>query len=178
MHELQDVVQIVLLFVQLSFSAFGGITTVLPEMQHVVVDSRHWLTAQQFVDVYALGQTTPGPGSMMVIGIGYKVAGVPGAILALLATIGPMSVVTYIVASEWDRLRDWRWRAPIEHGIMPVTVGLLLAGTYVLVRLSTTDWKGAVLVGAAALLFLTRRVNPVFIILLGGIAGVLYSHFP
>jgi chromate transporter len=163
----------VLLFGELSFSAFGGLTTVLPEMQQVVVNSRHWLTAQEFADVYALGQTTPGPGSMMVIGIGYKVAGIAGAIVALVAMLGPVSIITYGAAAEWDRLREWRWRPPTEHGIMPVTVGLLLAGTYTLVHLTATDWGGLLIMVAAALLFLSRRINPAFIILFGGVAGML-----
>jgi 4-amino-4-deoxy-L-arabinose transferase-like glycosyltransferase len=74
-----------------------------------------------------------------------KVAGVAGAIAALVAMLGPVSIITYGAAAEWDRLREWRWRPPIEHGIMPVTIGLLLAGTYTLVRLTATDWGGVVI---------------------------------
>jgi chromate transporter len=176
MHALSELVRLILFFTELSFSALGGITSVLPQFERVAVDSRHWLTAQQFVDIYALGQATPGPGSMMVIGVGYVVAGVPGGILALLATFGPLSVVTYFVASEWDRLSNWRWRPPIEHGIMPVTVGLMLAGAFTLVRSAATDWTGALIVAVAAGLFLSRHVNPVLIIILGGVAGLLSAR--
>jgi chromate transport protein ChrA len=56
---------------------------------------------------------------------------------------------------------------------MPVTVGLLLAGTYTLVHLTATDWGGLLIMVAAALLFLSRRINPAFIILFGGVAGML-----
>ena len=48
-----------------------------------------------------------------------------------------------------------------------VAVGLLLAGTYTLVRLTETDWSGVAIIGAAALLFLSRRINPAFVILFG-----------
>ena len=176
MHTLHELAQLVLFFIELSFSAFGGMTSALPELEHIAVNSRHWLTAQQFVEVYALGQATPGPGSMLVIGVGYVMAGVPGGLLALLATLGPVSVVTYFVASMWDRLRHWRWRPPVEHGIMPVTVGLLLAGSFTLVRSTAIDGAGALIVAAAAGLFLSGRVNPVLIIIGGGVAGVLSAR--
>jgi chromate transporter len=149
------------------------VTSVLPQLEHVAVHSRHWLTAQQFVDIYALGQATPGPGSMMVIGVGYIVAGVPGGIAVLLATLVPIGIVTYFVASQWDRLSTWRWRPPIEHGVIPVTVGLLLAGSFTLVYRTATDWTGALVVLVAGALFLSGRVNPVLIIILGGAVGLL-----
>jgi chromate transporter len=175
-HGLQELPRVILTFVDLGFSAFGGVTSTLPELEHIAVSSNHWMTSQQFVDIYALGQATPGPGSMMVIGVGYFAAGWPGGIAALLAMLIPLAILTYVVGAEWDRLRNWRWRPPIEHGIIPVTVGLLLAGSFTLVHNTATDWLGALVVAAAAGLFLSRRVNPVVIIILGGVAGLLTSR--
>jgi chromate transporter len=175
-QNLQEIPRLILVFFELGFSAFGGVTSTLPQLQHIAVTQRHWITSQQFVDVYALGQATPGPGSMMVIGIGYIVAGVPGGMAALLAMLVPVAMLTYLVGSQWDRLQNWRWRPPVEHGVIPVTVGLLLAGSFTLIHNTATDWVGAFVVLAAAGLFLTRRVNPVLIIILGGIAGYLTSR--
>ena len=67
MHDLLD---LLVLLVRLSFVAFGGGVAILPELQHVVVEQHHWLTAQQFAGSYALGQLTPGPGMLMVMAIG------------------------------------------------------------------------------------------------------------
>jgi chromate transporter len=173
MHGLQELPRLILIFAELGISAFGGVTSTLPQLEHIAVASNHWMTSQQFVDVYALGQATPGPGSMMVIGVGYFAAGWPGGVAALLAMLIPIAIITFIVGSEWDRLQNWRWRPPIEHGIIPVTVGLLLAGSFTLVHNTATDWLGALIVAAATGLFLTKRVNPVMIIILGGLAGLV-----
>src|SRR5215470_12033262 len=68
-----------LVFMMLSVLAVGGGTAVLPEMQHATV---HWfnLTDKQFRDIYSLGQVAPGPNMLMVLVIGYRLAGTLGAI--------------------------------------------------------------------------------------------------
>lgn len=173
---LHNLVDLGTLFVRLSFAAFGGGVTIIPEMQHVAVTQRHWLTAQQFADSYGLGQLTPGPGMLMVIAIGYKVAGVPGGVVALLAMFLPVGAVAFVAGQNWDRLRASPWRAAVQHGIAPVTVGLLLAGGYTLIRAADTDAVTAAITVAALLLLLSRRLNPAIIVVLGGCAGWLYYH--
>ncbi|MHB8575193.1 MAG: chromate transporter [Dehalococcoidia bacterium] len=168
LHNLTD---LAVLFVRLSFAAFGGGVTIIPEMQHVAVTQRHWLTAQQFADSYGLGQLTPGPGMLMVMAIGYKVQGVPGALVALLAMFVPVGIVAFLAGQHWDRLRASPWRTAVQKGIAPVTVGLLLAGGYTLVRSAATDVSAAVITVVAALLLLSRRLNPAYIVVIGGIAG-------
>jgi chromate transporter len=167
----QDLLDLAALFVRTSFAAFGGGLTVLPEIERVVVTQHHWLTAQEFANSYALGQFTPGPGMLMVMAIGYKVAGVPGAVASALAMFLPVGIVAYVAGANWDRLQRWRWRSSVQRGIAPVTVGLLLAGSYTLTRAAITDVASAAIMAAAALLLLSRRINPALIVLLGGAAG-------
>ena len=67
-----------LVFMMLSVLAVGGGTAVLPDMQHATV---HWfnLTDKQFRDIYSIGQVAPGPNMLMVLLIGYRLAGALGA---------------------------------------------------------------------------------------------------
>jgi chromate transporter len=78
-------VNLVNVFALLSLLAVGGGTAVLPQMKHDVVVTHRWLSAEQFTDIYSLGQLSPGPNMNMVTVIGYHVSGIPGAILVLLA---------------------------------------------------------------------------------------------
>ncbi len=171
MHDLAD---LIVLLVRLSFVAFGGGIAILPELQRVVVSDHHWLTSQQFASSYALGQLTPGPGMLMVLAIGYKVAGVPGALAAMVAMFLPVGTLAYVAGSRLDKLKGSPWRPAIQRGMAPVTVGLLLAGSYTLIQASAVDVVSGLIVAVAVLMLLSRRVNPIVIVLTGGAAGWLW----
>jgi len=166
-----DVVALAALLARESFAAFGGGLSVLPAIERAVVEQRHWLTAQQFADVYALGQLTPGPGMLMVMGIGYRIGGVPGALIAALAMFLPAAALSYIVGARWSAARASSWRAIATRALTPVTVGLIVAGTWTLTAAAVPDARSAVIAALAALLLLSGRVNPALIVLAGGLAG-------
>jgi chromate transporter len=58
---------------------------------------QHWLTDRQFADTFALAQLTPGPNLIIVALIGFHVAGVLGAVVAMLAMCGPTGIAAYFV---------------------------------------------------------------------------------
>jgi chromate transporter len=99
-------------FAQLSLLAFGGTNSVLPEMQRQVVQVHPWLTAQEFAALFALAQAAPGPNMLVVTLIGWRVAALPGALIATLGVAGPSSVLTFLAYSVWYRFRDAAWRGP------------------------------------------------------------------
>jgi chromate transporter len=67
--------QLISLFAGLSMLAFGGGTAVIPAMQRSAVGHYHWLTADEFLDMFAISRAAPGPGSLIVL----KAAGFAGA---------------------------------------------------------------------------------------------------
>ena len=103
----------------LSVLAVGGGLAVLPEMKDRTVEQYHWVTADQFVDFYSLGQMAPGPNMVMVVLIGYKVAGLGGAIAVLVAFFLPASVLTFGANRLWHRLSAWPWRNRSAAGSRP-----------------------------------------------------------
>ncbi len=171
-----DLVALGTLFVRESFVAFGGGVSILPELERATVTQHHWLTSQQFADVYALGQLTPGPGMLMVLGIGYAVAGVVGALVALLTMFVPVAALSYVVGVRWHAWKGSPWREAVAQGLTPVTLGLLAAGAYTLTRASVSDVPGAAIAAAATVLLLSRRVSPALIVLAGGLAGLVLYH--
>ena len=68
-----------------SLMAVGGAITLIPEMHYYVVESHHWMTGQEFAALFAIAQAAPGPNVLVVSLIGWKVAGLAGA---LVATVG------------------------------------------------------------------------------------------
>ena len=159
----------------LSIAAIGGATGIYAPLQHEMVQVRGWLTAREFLDLFAIARLTPGPSSMIATLIGWKVAGLLGAFVATLALYVPSSLLCYGVAHVWDRHRGKNWHAALEDGLAPVGAGLVFAGIWALLRLSEAGpLSYAIVVAVAALLAWRPKLHP-FVLLLGGAAVVLIA---
>jgi chromate transporter len=159
-------------FAQLSLLAFGGGNAVLPEMQRQVVEVHHWMTARDFADLYALAQAAPGPNMLVVTLIGWRVAGLTGALVATFGLTVPSCLLTIAVSSAWYRFRDAPWRRAVQAGLMPVTVGLITAGAVLLCQTTSTNWRPALLTAVATALFLGTKVHPLLVLAAAGLLGV------
>jgi chromate transporter len=166
------VAEIAVRFTALSLVAIGGINAILPEVHRVVVDVEHWMTSAEFVELFALAQLAPGPNAMIVALVGWKVAGLIGALVATLAVCGPSSVACYVTWQWVDRLRESKLRAVIQRALAPLAIGLIMASGYTL-ALGADRSPGALaltMLAAAALAF--TRFNPVWILLAAAAVGV------
>jgi chromate transporter len=158
------------IFAQLSLLAFGGGNTVLPEMQRQVVEVHGWMSPTAFAALFALAQAAPGPNLMVCALIGWQVAGLPGALVAMAGICGPSSVLTITVATLWERFRAARWRQVAQAGLVPVTVGLICATAGLICLTADTDvFLGLITLGVAALAMRTKW-HPLW--LLGGGAAL------
>lgn len=165
-------VELALYFCLLSVISMGGMPAVIPEMQRYVVDVKGWLAAEEFVQMYALGQAAPGPNVLIASLVGLKVAGLWGALVALLAMCGPAAVIAWWVAGLWDRFKDSPWRAMIQRAMQPMVVGLILSGGYVLATPGDPDWRMWLIAGgAAAGMLAAPKLNPLWLLGAGGILG-------
>lgn len=166
-----EVVDIAVVFGQLSLVSVGGIQTVLPELQRLVVEQRGWMTAQQFAALFAIAQAAPGPNMLVSTLIGWRVGGPAGAAAATLALIVPSGLLAYAVGHAWQRFRDRPWRKAIEAALLPVTAGMVVAAAIVLC-LATAGSAGhvALTLTGAGLLFATR-LHPLWLLALGALLG-------
>jgi chromate transporter len=74
----------------LSSISFGGFPTVLPDVRAFVVAGHGWMTDEDFANFFALAQAIPGPNMILMMGfVGWKVLGIPGAIVSSFATFAP-----------------------------------------------------------------------------------------
>src|ERR1051325_881692 len=109
-------------FAILSLFAIGGANAAIPEMHRVAVDVMGWMSDKQFADMFAISQLSPGPNVIIVALIGYHVAGLSGASVAITAMVVPTCVMAYFVARTWDRFKDARWRIAVQTGVVGVFV--------------------------------------------------------
>jgi chromate transporter len=172
---MSDLAALAAIFGRLSLLVFGGGNTVLPEMQREVVQVHGWMSASEFASLFALAQAAPGPNLMVVSLIGYRVAGVAGALISTLGIIVPSSILTMVLVSFWHRFREARWRQVVQAGLVPVTIGLLAASaTLIVVTADNSMLMGAVTAAVAATM-LVKRVHPLWLLGAGAIIGMIFA---
>ena len=158
------------LFLSLSLVAFGGVNVVLPEIHRQAVDAQHWLSAREFADLYAITQAAPGPNLLIVSLIGYRAAGLAGAIVATLAMLAPAAVLVYVVAKAWDRFRGAPWRDALQAALAPLTAGLVASSAAVLIRAADTSLTRVAITVVTVAVATFTRVNP--LVIFGGAAAL------
>jgi len=160
-------------FAYLSLLTVGGGMAAYPELLRLSVSVHKWLTEAQLVHLYSVGQMAPGPNMMMITAIGEWVAGLPGAIVVLIAFFGPTALLAFLVGRAWKRLEKWPWRESIQKGLAPVSIGLLLAGCFTMARGAIFGVETAGIAVGTLLILLQYKVNPALLILAGAIIGAL-----
>ena len=164
--------QLASLFATLSMLAFGGGAGVIPDMQRAAVDHYHWLTAREFLDMFAISRAAPGPGSLIVVLIGLKAAGISGAAVAFIAMLGPSCLAVHLVARYWHNAAHSAWRALVERALAPIAVGLTFASGLSLMRGTEHGWAPWGLTIISTILFSLTEINPILLLLFG--AGALF----
>lgn len=149
-------------FAILSLLAFGGANAVIPEIHRQSVAVHHWVSDADFAALFALAQAAPGPNFMISTLVGWRAAGLPGALIATIAFAGPSCLLAFFAVKLWDRHRAAPWRAALLDGLAPVTVGLVAASAWLLARVADTGWRLAAVTAATAVVTLATRLNPLW----------------
>jgi len=159
-------------FAGLSLVAFGGANAVIPEIHRQAVDVHHWMTDREFAALFAIAQAAPGPNFLVSTLVGWKAAGLAGALTATAAMCAPSCLLTYWVAKAWDRYRETEWRAAVGGGLAPVTVGFVFSSAFVLVRAADADWRLALVTAASAGVVFFTKLNPLWCLGAAALLGV------
>jgi chromate transporter len=165
--------EIAFYFAILSIVSVGGMPSVMPEMQRIVVDVQGWMTAAEFTQVFAIAQAAPGPNVLVTALVGWKVAGIAGGLLALGAFCLPAGALAYTIGQLWDRFRDAPWRKAFQRALVPVTIGFVLSGGYLLGTPHGLEWRSVLIMAASAAILFATKMNPLWILAGGGMLGAI-----
>ncbi len=157
------------IFLRIGAVTFGGGFVMIPEIENEVVSSHHWLTHQEFADAAALGQITPGPVLIMATFVGYRVAGILGALFSTLCVFLPSFLMTITAGSSFRRFRANRQMQAFLGGVAPAVTGLLAAAAWSIARAGIHTIIGASMAVIILVILLRWRPN-IFWVLIG--AGV------
>jgi chromate transporter len=162
---------LIVTFGTMSLFAVGGANAAIPEMHRIAVDVHHWMSDRQFADIYAISQLSPGPNVLIVTLIGYAVAGFGGALVATLAMCVPTAALAYYVSRLLRRQTKSPWPAIIQTALVPLSIGLMAASALIVAQAADTNWTAVILTLAVAAVAFTTRLNPLWLLLAGGVLG-------
>ena len=167
-----------LIFAKIGSVLFGSGYVLLAFLRADLVERYHWLTQQQLLDAIAVGQVTPGPLFTTATFIGYVLHGPSGALVATLGIFFPAFFFVAISAPLVRRLRSSVIAGKILDGINVASLALMVVVTWQLGRAALVDWwTVSIVVTSLLILYRYRRVNSVWLVLAGGVCGLI-THMP
>ncbi|MBM3949216.1 MAG: chromate efflux transporter [SAR202 cluster bacterium] len=161
-------------FLKIGAVLYGSGYVLLAYLRSDFVERLGWLTDQQLIDAIAVGQVTPGPVSTAATFIGYLTGSYPGAVLATVAIFLPAFVFVALLSHILPLVRRHEVASAALDGVNAASLGLMAGVAWQLGRAAVTDWfTVAALLAAVAVAWLTK-LNTLWLILAGGVAGILF----
>ena len=175
------------------FSVGGGMAT-LPFI-YALSEKTGWYSVQEIADMLAVSESTPGPiGINTATYVGYKVAGVPGALAASVGIIIPGLLLVIIIMTVLNKFRDNKYVNGAFYGLRPASIGLIIAAGLLVAKITLLtlpqyqethalldlfNWK-ALLLAAVLLVFTryikqTKNLHPIFFIAASALIGVIFG---
>ena len=171
--------QLVWSYLKIGFFGFGGGYAMLSLIHSEVVVRNEWLTNGEFSDIIAISQMTPGPIALnSATYIGYEVAGVLGSVVATTAVCIPALTLMMLITRFFLKLHNNRYVQSVVLAMRPVVVGMIMSAALLLVFPHSDDGRSFIdgwswLIFALALLGSAKKINPILLIVVSGIAGVV-----
>ena len=162
-------------FLKVGAVLYGGGYVLLAFLEQGLVRQHAWLTQQQLLDAVAIGQFTPGPVLSTATFIGYILGGVPGAAVATVAIFLPSFFYVALLAPVLFRLRKSPWMATFLDSVNVCAVALMAAVTFRLAADALRTWQGWGIALTALAVLLRWKVSPAWVVLGGGLIGLLLA---
>ena len=169
-------------FFKIGLFTFGGGYAMISLIGHEIGERRRWISPDELTEVFAIAESTPGPIAVnCATYVGYRREGVAGGVWATLGVVMPSFIIIYAISLFFERFMALSVVANAFRGIQVAVAFLILrAGLRLAVRLPRRGFELGVCVAAALLVLaidaLGWRFSTVWLILCGGVAGLLFRR--
>jgi chromate transporter len=164
-----------LAFLKIGAFTFGGGYAALSLIQEEVIEANHWIAPQDFIDIVAIAEMTPGPIAINASTfVGYKVGALAGSFTATFAVILMPVLITLLVSVYYNKFKHLKQVNWVIQGIRPAVLGLIAAACVKIGKVSVVDFKGVII---ALLVFVgvyKLKINPIIAILISGLLGIVF----
>lgn len=159
--------ELLISFVKIGFLTIGGGYVMLPMMQSELIDKKHWITEEELLDYYAVGQSTPGIIAVNVATfVGYKKAGITGGIVATLGIISPSLIIITALAGVIQSIDQYPNVQKAMSGINVAVCALITDATLNFIKKGVKNFVTLLVLLASFLLIYYVKV-PSYLIVLG-----------
>ncbi|HSR87884.1 MAG TPA: chromate transporter [Pontiella sp.] len=166
--------ELFLVFLRISAITIGGGYVMFPLLKREVVDGKGWISDEEMVDYYALGQSIPG---IIAINtstlIGYRKRGIPGAIAASAGMVTPSVVVIILIAAFLQPSFDLPWVQKAFAGVRAAVVSMIVMAVVQVGKKSVNTASGFAIAAGTFLAIVGVHAHPVLLIAVGALLGFL-----
>lgn len=171
---MKQLFNIFLVFFKIGLFTFGGGYAMLPIIQKEVVETKGWMTDDDFLDAISLTNSLPGPlATNSATFVGYRVAKTPGAVAAILGAATPSVLVILLVAMVFTNLMDYPVVGYVFNGVRPAVVALILYSVIKLGRSAKVgEYFNWVVTALGFLAIAVFHLHPIVVVLLAAAYGI------
>ncbi len=163
-------------FFKIGLFSFGGGFAMIPLMQREVIEKNRWIDEKDFLEMLVLAQSTPGPIAVnTAVFVGYKTAGVMGAVMATLGTILPSFIVILLLAMFFAEVRNNQYVDAAFKAMRPAVVALIVAPLMGLVK--GMKWYLIAVAAAVAVAVWYLGFSPMYLIAAGVVIGIAMAVY-
>jgi chromate transporter len=168
--------QLFFTFFIIGLFTFGGGYAMLSLIQNEVVVNHAWITAQEFTDMVAISQMTPGPiGINSATYVGYAVSGnIFGSLVATIAVTLPSFIIILLICKIYSKFKESNIFASLMKTLRPVVIGMIGAAAGILITKDNfIDWTSWIIFAGAFIASQWLKINPILVIILAGVTGYI-----
>ena len=154
---------------------FGGGYAMIPLIEQEVVNNKKWLNKDEFMDVLVVAQSLPGAIAINAsIFLGYRIAGILGAISALIAVILPSFIIIILIAAFFMQFRNNYYVNAAFMGITAAVPMLVLVGAISLAKGIPKNLRSLITILISLIVLIFFHINPVVVIIVSGVYGAIF----
>ncbi len=168
-------IDLFLVYFKIGIFSFGGGYAILAFMEHEIIDVQGWLTVNEFIDVVAISQMTPGPIAVNAATyVGYKTAGVMGALFATVGVISVSMILILTAAKLLEKNKNSEFIKGMFRGLRPAVMGLISVAAYSVGKTAIVDGKTIIIAIVTVIVAYKTKVHPIIMILMAGCCGLVF----
>lgn len=169
------VIKLFMSFLKIGAFSFGGGYAMLPLIEKEIIQVNGWLSTKEFIDILAIAEMTPGPIAInSATFLGYKVAGILGAISATLAVVLPSFIVMSFIFHFVFKFKNSPYVGWVFAGIRPIVLGLIGAAAVTVGKNAFIDFPSVLISVVIFYLVTFKKLNPILCIVIAGVLGVTF----
>jgi chromate transporter len=162
-------------FFKIGLFTFGGGYAMIPLIEKEIVQKYHWLTIEQFTELIAISEMTPGPIAVnSATFVGYKVAKFWGAVGSTLGIVLPSFLVIWLIASVFFSFQDNQTVQAAFRGLKPAILAFIVIAALTVGKVTISDYRSLIIfiLVVAGIWFL--KIHPILALIISAVFGIVF----